>query len=141
LPENPISGVTEKALDVIIVDDHADTREMTALLFEAEGWTVRQFAGMEAALASACERAPDVLVTDLELHGPRDGWRLAQRLREDPGTRFVGLVLVTGHQPAPEIVGAFDEHCRKPVVSNLLVSLVRALGERRRGEKRRASSD
>jgi CheY-like chemotaxis protein len=138
LPENPISGVTEKPLDVIIVDDHADTREMTRFLFEAEGWMVRGFAGVDAALASAFERAPDALVTDLALDAPRDGWRLAQRLREDPRTRHVGLVLVTGYDPGPEILGAFDEYSRKPVMSAGLVSLVRALCHRRREEQRRA---
>jgi DNA-binding response OmpR family regulator len=127
-----------KPLDVIVVDDDRDTREMMRVSFAAERWVVRDTASLEGALALAHERVPDVLVTDLQLDTKLDGWHLAQAMRADPRIRQVRLILITGHHPGREIVGSFDAHVHKPVSMAELRELVRALAARIRDHQRGA---
>jgi CheY-like chemotaxis protein len=132
------SGVTEKAVDVIVVEDHDDSREMLTALLCASDCLVRAVATADAAHQLAIERVPDVVVTDLWLPGGSAGWTLAEALREDPRTRHVALIAITGHvEPRREVVASFDAYLRKPVETALLRDLVLQLAAISRAERRR----
>jgi DNA-binding response OmpR family regulator len=138
-PAVPSSGVVEKPLEVIVVDDDPDTRELIAVLFESQRWLVRAFAAIDAAQAAALANPPDVLITDLELVAPGDGLRLARALRAHPRTRSVALILVTGHEVEAHVASTFDAHARKPVEPETLVDMVKTCGALRRAERARAA--
>ena len=80
---------------VLIVDDTADTRELYALYFGSRGYVVRTahdgLSGIEAAL----RLRPDVIVMDLSMPGV-DGLAATRRLKADPRTRAVPLMILTG---------------------------------------------
>ena len=78
------------ALDVLVVEDDADTREMLAALLERDGLRVRCAASVGEALAAVREAQPDVIVSDLAL-GAEHGHELAARLRDDPDTHDLAL--------------------------------------------------
>lgn len=88
-------SLTERQPLVLIVDDNQDTRE----LYE----TGLQFAGFRTVLSAdgsdgfnrARDSRPDAVVTDLSLPG-LDGWELIRRLRADPYTSGIPVVIVTG---------------------------------------------
>jgi CheY-like chemotaxis protein len=133
------SGVTEKAIDVIVVDDDHDCRLMLATALTAAECVVLAVEGADAAYEAAQRRVPDVIITDLQLRDGAAGWTLAQVLRSDPRTRDVGLVAVTGVvAPAMQIVAPFDAYLRKPVELGLIVQLVRQLAAVSRAARQRA---
>lgn len=133
------SGVNEKAIDVIVVDDDPDCRLMLATALTAADCIVLAVEGADEAYEAAKRRVPDVVVTDLRLRDGSAGWTLAQVLRSEPRTRDVGLVAITGLvAPAMEVVAPFDAYLRKPVDLALVIDLVRQLARQRRAALARA---
>jgi CheY-like chemotaxis protein len=79
---------------VLLVEDHADTRDMLVRLL-SDSFDVRTADCYDSALHSAAEATPHVVVTDVGLPG-RDGIALMRELRQ----RYqVPGIAVTGHVP------------------------------------------
>ena len=91
--------VMDQPLDIVLVDDHDDTREVAAEVLRMEGFTVRDFPSAELALADVGRTVPCVVVSDLTLVG-LGGEDLARQLRGAERTRNVALVAMTGHPTA-----------------------------------------
>src|SRR5688500_6948802 len=85
---------TTQANSVLIVDDHEDTRHMSLLVLQSQGFNASAAAGGDAAFAYACEEQPDVIVTDLAMPAG-DGWELIEKLSSDPRTREIPVVMLT----------------------------------------------
>jgi CheY-like chemotaxis protein len=131
------SGMSERAVDVIVVEDDDDARTMMTTLLATNGCLVRAFDRADAALEAALARVPDVVVSDLRLRDGPAGWTLARALREDARTRHVSLIAVTGAvEPEREVVAAFDAYVRKPVDTSLVITLVQQLARISRAERR-----
>lgn len=81
---------------VLIVDDHADTRELYVEGLTAYGFETMAAGDSDQAYRWAWEYHPDIVVTDLTLRG-RDGWQLLHDLKHEARTREIPVVLVTGH--------------------------------------------
>jgi len=81
---------------VLIADDDRDTREMYAFVLNHAGVRVEQAETGEQALTLADRLVPDAIVTDLNLPGGMDGRALCQRLDQNPRTRKIPIILVTG---------------------------------------------
>ena len=79
---------------VLVVDDHEDTRQMSAIVLRSQGFEATTAAGGDDAFARACEQQPDVIVTDLAMPDG-DGWQLIQQLSRDPRTRDIPVVMLT----------------------------------------------
>ncbi len=80
--------------DVLIIDDHADTRTIFRIALETEGHTVRAAPDGGTGLEMALEDEPDLIILDLRLP-VLNGWTVLQRLRESPERRDVPVLLVT----------------------------------------------
>jgi putative two-component system response regulator len=133
------SGVVERPIDLIVVEDDDDCRAMICESLAAHRCVLRSFSGAEEAFASAHEHVPDVVVTDLQLGGQlATGWTLADMLRRHRPTAHVALIAVTGRvEPRLEVVRAFDAYLRKPVDLELLRNLVIQLARVSRDERNR----
>lgn len=81
-------------VDVLVVDDDPDVREVLGLLLEADGYRVRRAADAKAALAAIAEQTPMCVLLDLEMPGMH-GVELARELRAREGSDLV-LISVTG---------------------------------------------
>ncbi len=79
---------------VLVVDDHEDTRQMSLLVLNSQGFTAVAAEGGDMGFAQACQRKPDVIVTDLAMPDG-DGWEFVQRLSADPRTREIPVVMLT----------------------------------------------
>jgi CheY-like chemotaxis protein len=84
----------DRAPVVLVVDDHEDTREMSSLVLQSQGFTPVAAGSGDSGFADACERRPDVIVTDLAMPDG-DGWEFVQRLAADPRTRDIPVVMLT----------------------------------------------
>jgi CheY-like chemotaxis protein len=110
---------------ILLVDDHADTRDLLERLLSRR-FEIISAECYESALAAAAVRTPDIVITDVGLHG-RDGFALMRELRR----RYnVAGIAVTGHMI--ENASAFHEAgfvswLRKPIqLADLLDALTAA---------------
>ena len=89
----PAAAVAASSGGVLVVDDNADMRAyLTRLL--GPHWPVRTTANGEEALAAVAEQLPDLVLTDVMM--PRiDGFELLRRLRTDPATRDIPVIMLT----------------------------------------------
>jgi CheY-like chemotaxis protein len=85
---------TEHSPVVLVVDDHEDTRQMSLLVLKSQGFNAVAADGGDTAFNHACERRPDVIITDLAMPDG-DGWELLQRLASDPRTTDIPVVVLT----------------------------------------------
>lgn len=113
------------ALDVIVVDDEPEALELMRSIIETSGMRVRAFRSVRRAIEAATHRAPDIVVTELDLDGER-GEDLAQMLRCDPTHEHARLVAITRvPEPGWETLRLFDAYVRKPVGPGPIVQLLR----------------
>jgi CheY-like chemotaxis protein len=108
---------------LLLVDDHADAREMYAFFLKADGHAVSEAADGDQALQLIARELPDVAVIDISLPG-MDGHELARRIRSLEGGAGVTLIALTGHG-LPEDrersrQAGFDRHLVKPVAPDQL---------------------
>jgi CheY-like chemotaxis protein len=82
---------------VLLVDDSTDTLEMYALGLAFAGYRPLTASNHASALGQLKQEHPDAVVTDLELVDGRSGWRLIEDIKNDPSTRQIPVVILTGH--------------------------------------------
>jgi CheY-like chemotaxis protein len=118
---------------VLIIDGHDDTRDLYVEALSGLGFEVIAVDDDAHAYERAWESRPDIIVTELTLPHS-DGWHLLQRLKSDPRTRSIPVVVVTG-QAAPGVrERAEREACAaffvKPCLPDKLAIQLRQLIER-----------
>jgi CheY-like chemotaxis protein len=88
---------------ILHIDDEESIREILAELLTGLGYAVRSVATTSEALAAAQEAAPDLIISDLQLH-EADGLETIAALREvRPG---IPVILLTGVLIDPRIADA-----------------------------------
>ena len=133
------------ARDILIVDDEADIRMLIAGVLGDEGFTTREAANSDEALALLHQRCPNLIVLDIWLQNSTlDGMQLLDPIQESYPA--VPVVMISGHGNIETAVnaikrGAFD-FIEKPFKADrLLVTIERALETarlRRENEELRA---
>jgi len=85
----------DSAAHILVVDDlPANTRVLEALLTR-DGYRVTCASDGEEALARVAEVRPDLVLLDIMM--PKlDGYEVCRRMKNDPATRLIPVVLVTG---------------------------------------------
>lgn len=77
---------------VLVVDDEPDKLQLLAFALEQEGYEILTAADGEQGLAAVTEHQPDLIVTDVMM--PRmDGYEMVRRVRSDPQTRFIPVII------------------------------------------------
>jgi two-component system response regulator GlrR len=88
---------------VLLVDDDKDLLQLIAMRLTASGYAVTAVESGEAALASLAVARPQVVVTDLRMHG-MDGMALFDAIHRDSPS--LPVVILTAHGTIPEAVTA-----------------------------------
>jgi diguanylate cyclase (GGDEF)-like protein len=79
---------------VLVVDDDPDKRLLLQVALQMAGWEVRTADDGEAGLAAVDSYQPDLIITDVMM--PRmDGYELVRRVRANPLTRFIPIIIQT----------------------------------------------
>ena len=120
----------QAALTVLLVDDSDLIHRHTRPILQAEGYQVVEAWDGEQALALCAERRFDLILTDVEM--PKlDGWELCRRIKQDPKTEHVPVVICSSLGEASDLERGFDlgadEYLVKPVVAEELVSRLQTL--------------
>jgi two-component system cell cycle response regulator DivK len=119
---------------VLLVEDHEDSREATTLFLTASGLRVESAVTGLQALAKASALQPDVIVMDLGLPG-MDGWEATRRLKADPRTRDLPIIVLSAHAMPSAEQRAREAGCagyiRKPCGPAEVLAAVRGVSSRR----------
>lgn len=115
------------ALEVLIVDDEADIRELVAGVLEDEGYQTRGAANSDDALAALSERRPSLILLDVWLHGSKlDGLDLLEEIKQRDPT--IPVVVISGHGNIETAVTAIkrgaSDFLEKPFEASQLVLVV-----------------
>ena len=114
---------------VLIVDDDASTRVVLRLVLETAGHEVVEAEHGEAALAHFFLNRPDIVTTDLTMP-VLGGEALIQRLRSEPTTASIPIVVVSGNPAAARALhasGLVEAFVNKPFDAAELAECIRAL--------------
>jgi two-component system cell cycle response regulator len=104
--------------DILLVDDNEQNLELLEAFLEDVGCTLRRATDGLEALRLIGQKVPDLILLDVMM--PRmSGFQLCRRLKSDPATRHVPIVMVTALGEVSDVerahdVGA-DDYLVKPV--------------------------
>ncbi|MBB4777667.1 response regulator transcription factor [Actinomadura livida] len=122
--------MTEPLGRVLVVDDDEVIRQLIAVNLQLEGFEVATAVDGQDCLEKVAEVRPDVITLDVMM--PRlDGWVTAIRLREEPGTAHIRVVMITARAQEHDVrrgneIGV-DAYVTKPFDPNQLIQTVRKL--------------
>ena len=134
------------AIDILIVDDEKDIRDLVAGVLSDEGYECRTAGDSRAALAAVDERRPSLVLLDVWLHGsPMDGLEVLDAIKaREPD---LPVIIFSGHGNIDTAVSAIGrgamDFIEKPFEAERLLLLVgRATeNERLRRENARLKLD
>ena len=116
---------------ILVVDDDPSTRFVIRLILEKAGYTVTEAAHGEAALdAMRADPLPDMISTDLMMPF-LNGIELVHRLRSEPRTAKIPIVVVSSNpQAARELLasGQVDAIIGKPFAAGKLIAGIAGVG-------------
>jgi len=81
---------------ILLVDDDPDTREMYSVGLSFAGFRLLIATRPEEVPAHLERARPDAVVTDLVFCGSDTGWDLINALKNDPTTRDIPIVVLSG---------------------------------------------
>ena len=115
------------SLDILVVDDEQDIRELVAGVLQDEGYETRAAADSDAALEAIAERRPSLVLLDVWLQGSRlDGLDLLDEIkRRDPS---IPVLVISGHGNLDTAVAAIRrgavDFIEKPFNADRLLLMV-----------------
>lgn len=115
---------------ILVVDDHEQNLELLQAYLEEIGCAIRTASDGLEAQAEIEAAPPDLVILDVMM--PRmSGYQLCQRLKGDPSTRDIPVVMVTALSEVGDVEKAVesgaDDFLTKPVYKLELVTRVKSL--------------
>jgi putative two-component system response regulator len=80
---------------ILLVDDDEEVRKVLRRLLEAEGYRVDEAQDGAVALAKVAAQAPDLVILDVTMPH-MDGNQVCARLKKDPATRLIPVIMHSG---------------------------------------------
>jgi two-component system phosphate regulon response regulator PhoB len=123
----PPAASTPSRKKVLIVDDEKDIVDLVAYNLGRNGYDTITAGNGNEALESAFKNAPDLIILDLMVPGI-DGTEVARRLKADPRTNKIPIVMLTAKSEETDVVvgltlGA-DDYVTKPFSMKVLLARV-----------------
>jgi len=80
---------------ILVVEDQDSIRRMIEALVQARGYKVTAASSGAKALDLALTEPPELVLLDLMMPGQFDGFEVCRRLRADPTTRAIPIIVIT----------------------------------------------
>ncbi len=114
---------------VLVVDDEEGVRRLVSVALRRAGYDVTLAVDGLDALARIAEATPDLIISDVMMP-ELDGFGLLGRLRADPATREIPVIMLTARGATDDIVTGLDlgadDYLAKPFNMGELLARVRA---------------
>jgi pilus assembly protein CpaE len=115
---------------ILIIDDDVDTLRLVGLMLQRQGYQVTAAPNGSQGLAKATEDRPDLILLDVMMPD-MDGYEVTRRLRKDPATATIPILMFTAKTQLDDKVTGFevgaDDYLTKPTHPTELQAHVKAL--------------
>ncbi|MGH9883432.1 MAG: GGDEF domain-containing response regulator [Pyrinomonadaceae bacterium] len=117
--------------NVLVVDDDPDKLHLLEVALSLVGYDVRTAADGEEAVAAIAAYQPDLVISDVMMPG-MNGFDLAERIRQNPQTKFIPVILQTAARHQAEDLRRASEagalgYITDPTDLDLLLARARTL--------------
>jgi len=118
---------------ILVVDDDDATRSLLQRWLAGDGYVVVMADSGESALAAVARHHPNLVLLDIVMPQP-DGLVVCRQLKDDPATRQIPIIFMTGRQDLEDERGLCDieadDYLRKPVDGHELRTRIRRVLQR-----------
>lgn len=115
---------------ILVVDDNPDTMLLMRELLSVKGYDVVAVPDAGHAEAEIQRQVPDLILSDVIMPG-KSGYEFCRELKENPATRLIPFVLITGLSDREDkvrgIEAGADDFLNKPIFAEELFARVKSL--------------
>ena len=115
---------------ILIIDDDVDTLRLVGLMLQRQGYQISAAANGQQGLDKALEESPDLILLDVMMPD-MDGYEVTRKLREDPQTADIPIIMFTAKTQLDDKVAGFDmgadDYLTKPTHPSELQAHIKAL--------------
>ncbi len=130
--------------NILVIEDEEDILALVHYNLAKEGYTVTPVTSGEDGLKAAAGQLPDLILLDLMLPGI-DGLEVCRRLKKNPDTAAVPVVMVTAKGEEADVVAGLelgaDDYVAKPFSTKVLLARIKNVLRRREREPQLPEQD